>query len=112
VDPLKVKSILSLLPPNNLTQIQSLQGKANFVRIFICNYAKLTKGFMRLLHKDTPFICDENAQRSFDALKHALTHTPLLHPLNYAQDYILYLVASTSTIAMCYFKRILTLMSL
>jgi hypothetical protein len=29
-----------------------------------------------------------------------LIHTPLLHPLNYARDYILYLVASTSTIDM------------
>jgi hypothetical protein len=27
VDPLKVKAILTLPPPNNLTQLQSLQGK-------------------------------------------------------------------------------------
>jgi hypothetical protein len=53
-----------------------------------------------LLQKDTPFIWDDTAQRYFDALKHALTHTPLLHPPNYAQDYILYLAASTSTISM------------
>jgi hypothetical protein len=46
VDPLKIKSILSLPPPNNLTQLQSLQGKANFLCHFICNYAKITKGFM------------------------------------------------------------------
>jgi hypothetical protein len=55
---------------------------------------------MRLLQKDTPFIWDDTAQQSFDALKYALTHTPLLHPPNYMQDYILYLAASTSTIAM------------
>jgi hypothetical protein len=46
VDPLKIKAILALPPPNNLTQLQSLQGKANFLRRFICNYAELTKGFM------------------------------------------------------------------
>jgi hypothetical protein len=56
VDPLKIKFILALPPPNNLTQLQSLQGKANFLRRFICNYVELTKGFMRLLQKDTPFI--------------------------------------------------------
>jgi hypothetical protein len=100
VDPLKIKAIIALPPPNNLTQLQSLQGKANFLHRFICNYVKLTKGFMRLFQKDTPFIWDDTAQRYFDALKHALTHTPLLHPPNYARDYILYLVASTSTIAM------------
>jgi hypothetical protein len=37
---------------------------------------------------------------SFDALKHALMKKPLLHPPNYAKDYILYLASSTSTISM------------
>jgi hypothetical protein len=100
VDPLKIKAILALPPPNNLTQLQILQGKANFLRHFICNYTEITKGFMSLLQKETPFIWDDTAQQSFDALKHALTNAPLLHPLNYTKDYILYLVASTSTISM------------
>jgi hypothetical protein len=55
---------------------------------------------MRFLQKDTPFIWDDIDQRSFATLKHALTNTPLLHPLNYMKEYILYLAASTSTIAM------------
>jgi hypothetical protein len=46
VDPLKIKAILVLPPPNNLTQIQSLQGKANFIHHFICNYVEITKGFL------------------------------------------------------------------
>jgi hypothetical protein len=100
VDPLNIKAILALPPPTNLTQLQSLQGKANFLRRFICNYAEITKGFMQLLQKNTPFIWDDITQWSFDAPKHALTHTPLLHPLEYTKDYILYLAASTSTIAM------------
>jgi hypothetical protein len=100
VDPLNIKAILALPPPTNLTQLQTLQGKANFLRRFICNYAKITKGFMWLLQKNIPFIWDGAAQWSFDALKHALTRAPLLHPPEYTKDYILYLVASTSTIAM------------
>jgi hypothetical protein len=100
VDPLKIKAILALPPPTNLSQLQSLQGKANFLHRFICSYAKITKGFMQLLQKNIPFIWDDAAQRSFDALKHALTHAPLLHPPEYTKDYILYLAASTSTIAM------------
>jgi hypothetical protein len=97
VDTLKIKAILALPPPTNLTQIHSFQGKANFLRCFICNYAEITKGFMRLLQKNIPFIWDDTAQWSFDALKHALIHAPLLHPLEYTKDYILY---STSTFAM------------
>jgi hypothetical protein len=46
VDPLKVKEILNLPPPSSLHQLQSLQGKENFLRHFIPNYAELTLGFM------------------------------------------------------------------
>ena len=49
VDPLKVKAILAIPLPKNLTQLQSLQGKANFIHRFIGNYAEITKEFMRLL---------------------------------------------------------------
>ena len=66
----------------------------------IPNYAKVTKGFTRLLKQNAQFSWDEIAQKSFDALKHALTHAPLLHPPNYNQDYFLYLAASHSTIGM------------
>jgi hypothetical protein len=78
VDPLKEEAIIQFLPPRTILQLQSLQGKANFLRRFIVNYAKITKGFMRLLKKDVPFIWDEADQCSFDALKHALTTAPLL----------------------------------
>jgi len=55
---------------------------------------------MRLLKKDTPFIWDEQAQASFEKLKYALTHAPLIHPLDYQKYFILYLAASSTTIAM------------
>jgi hypothetical protein len=100
VDPSKVEAIIKLPPPSSLRQLQSLQGKANFLRRFIPNYAEVTKGFTRLLKQNVQFFWDEIAQQSFDALKHALTHAPLLHPPNYNQDYFLYLAASHSTIGM------------
>ena len=49
VDPLKVEAIVNLPPPRSLRQLQSLQGKSNFLRRFIVNYANITKGFMHLL---------------------------------------------------------------
>jgi hypothetical protein len=54
------------------------------------NYATITKGFMHLL-KDTPCIWDERAQDTFDALKKALVSVPLLKPLDYSRDYLLYI---------------------
>ena len=49
LDPLKVEAILNLPPPASLQQLQSLQGKANFLRRFVPNYAEVAKGFTRLL---------------------------------------------------------------
>jgi hypothetical protein len=62
------------------------------------NYATITKGFMRLLKKDTPFIWDEQAQESFDALKKYLVSAPLLKPPDYSRDYFLYIITSEDTI--------------
>jgi hypothetical protein len=100
VDPLKVEAILNLPPPSSLRQLQSLQGKANFLRRFIPNYAELTLGFTRLLKKGSEFVWDTTANKAFDALKLILTRTPLLFPPDYSRDYFLYLAASDSTIAM------------
>jgi hypothetical protein len=100
VDPLKVEAIVQLPPPRTILQLQSLQGKENFLRRFIANYAEITKGFMRLLKKDVPFHWDEAAQCSFEALKCALTTAPLLRPPNYNKDFLLYLAVAESTIGM------------
>jgi hypothetical protein len=100
VDPIKVEGILNLPPPSTLRQLQSLQGKENFIRRFIPNYVKITRGFTRLLKKDSKFIWDTIANNSFEALKLSLTRAPLLFPPNYSRDYFLYLVASEYTISM------------
>jgi hypothetical protein len=100
VDPLKVEEITQFPPPHTIRQLQSLQGKENFLRRFVPNYANITKGFMHLLKKGVPFYWDEVAQRSFDALKKALVSTPLLSPPNYNRDFLLYLEAVESSIGM------------
>jgi hypothetical protein len=78
VDPLKVEAIVQFPLPCTVPQLQSLQGKAKFLRRFIANYDEITKGFMCLLKKDVPFYCDEATQFSLKALKHTLTYSPLL----------------------------------
>ena len=54
---------------------------------------------MRLLKKYTPFVWDEQAQHSFNALKKDLTNTPLLSTPNYNKDFLLYLTTSNTTIS-------------
>jgi hypothetical protein len=99
VDPLKVQAITEIPPPRNLRQLQSLQGKANFLRHFVPNYAIRTHGFLRLLHHDIPFHWDDYAQQSFDDLKEALSIAPLISAPDYNRDYILYVSASAVSVA-------------
>ena len=61
LDPIKVEAIFNLPPPNSLHQLQSLQGKANFLRRFVPNYAEVAKGFTQLLKRDIPFHWDTTA---------------------------------------------------
>jgi hypothetical protein len=100
VDPLNIEAIMNLPSPSTWHQLQSLQWKERFLRWFVPNYIKLTKYFTWVLKKGIPFVLDGIAQKAFDSLNYVLTHTPLLHPPDYNQDYFLYIVASNKTIAM------------
>ena len=73
---------------------------ANFLQRFVVNFANLTKGFMRLLNKDTTFYWDERSQESFDALKQALASSPVIIPPDYSRDFLLYVATSMETIGM------------
>ena len=85
IDPLKIAVVLALPTLTNITKLQSLQGKQNFIRHFICNFAKNTHGYTCLLKKDTLFFWDDQAQQAFDNLKHTLTHSPMLQPPDYSK---------------------------
>ena len=69
------------------------------------NFANLTKGFMHILKKDTPFCWDEQAQESFDALTKSLASGPVLSPLDYSRDFFIYVAASMETIGMVFVQE-------
>ena len=81
--------MLDLHVPSSLVQLQWIQGRVNFLQIFVPNYAKLTKGFTRLFKKGVPFHLDDTAQKVFDALKVFLARESLLYAPNYLRDYFL-----------------------
>jgi hypothetical protein len=98
VDPLKVQAIKKIPPPMTLHQLQSLEGKAKFLRHFVLDYATRAHGFLRLLHHDIPFRWDEHAQAKFDDLKSTLSNSSLISPPDYDHDYILYLSVSVISV--------------
>ena len=98
LDPLKFQAILELPIPHTLCQLQSLQGKDNFLLWFVPDYATTAHGFLRLLRSKIPFLWDAYAQESFDSLKHALMSTPLIFPPDFDRDFILYISTSTYSV--------------
>ena len=44
IDPLKIATILDLPTPTNLLELQSLQGKANLLCRFVCNFVEKKLG--------------------------------------------------------------------
>jgi hypothetical protein len=99
VDSLKVQDITKIIPPINLRQLQSLHKKANFLRLFVQDYATRAHGFLLLMHHDIPFRWDKHAQTNFDDLKYALSNAPLISPTDYDCDYILYSLALVVLVA-------------
>ena len=69
VDPLKFQAILDLPSPRTLRELQSLQGRSNFLRRFVPDYATIVHGFLRLLCTHIPFVWDEQAEAVFKAFK-------------------------------------------
>jgi hypothetical protein len=94
MDPLKVQVITEIPPPQNLHQLQSLQGKANFLWQFVPDYATRAHGFLCLLCHNILFHWDEYAQNEFDELKMALSNAPLISSPDYNHVYIPYISAS------------------
>ena len=71
-----------------------------FLRRFVVNFSNLTKGFMRLLKKETTFCWDEQTQESFDALQRSLASAPMFSPPDYSHEFFIYVAASMETIGM------------
>ncbi len=81
MDKSKVETIQCWATPSSIKDIQRFLGFANFYRLFIKGYSKITTPLTTLICKDKPFSWNPTAQVAFDTLKMAFTSTPILiHP--------------------------------
>jgi hypothetical protein len=69
LDSLKFQSMNGIPPTNMLYQLQSLQGKDNFLRCFFLNFKIHANRLLCLLYNDIPFQWDQHSQVSFESLK-------------------------------------------
>ncbi|KAM4060258.1 reverse transcriptase (RNA-dependent DNA polymerase) [Hirsutella rhossiliensis] len=64
-DPEKQRAIREWEAPTTVKGVRSFLGFANYYRIFIPDYAKITQSLDALLKKELPFIGDERRTRRF-----------------------------------------------
>ena len=78
MDTSKVQSILDWPDLTSVKDIERFLGLTGYYRRFIKDYAKLTLPLVSLKQKDSVFQWGEEQQKSFAALKQAVTQAPVL----------------------------------
>ncbi|KAL4285334.1 hypothetical protein GQ457_16G020240 [Hibiscus cannabinus] len=96
VDPNKVQTTMCWRSPRNVSEVRSFLGLAGYHRRFMNGFSAIALPLTKLLRKDQPFEWSEDRQRSFDQLKQALTHAPILVQPESGKEFIVYSDASNS----------------
>ncbi len=74
----KITAVKNFPTPKSVENVRSFLGLAGYYRAFVKNIASVASPLTRLFKKDVPFQWNDAQQHSFNALKDALTHTPIL----------------------------------
>jgi len=83
IDPACVQAIQQIDLPRNKKEIQSFNGKMNFLRRFVPNLVEHLKEMTNMLKKDSQVKWTEEAIKSFNLVKLALSSAPVLVSLDY-----------------------------
>eukprot|EP00253_Pinus_taeda_P033705 PITA_33705 len=99
IDSACVQAIQQIDLPRNKKEIQSFNGKMNFLHRFVPNLTKHLKEMTNMLKKDSQVKWTEEVIKSFNLVKLGLSSTLVLVSLDYTQDFILFSFASEHTMA-------------
>ncbi len=77
-DPEKVRAILELQPPQNLTELCRFLGMANYLAKFLPNFTDITTPLRNLTPKDVTWTWSEAQQKAFEEVKSLVTKAPIL----------------------------------
>jgi hypothetical protein len=94
VDKDKIKVIVDLLVPTNISELQGFLGHTWYYRRFILMYAALNTFLIVLLKKDVEFSWNSKRQAAFKLLKEKLVTAPILIPPNWTKRFHVYIDAS------------------
>eukprot|EP00253_Pinus_taeda_P011856 PITA_11856 len=97
IDPARVQAIQQIDLPQNKKEIQSFNGKMNFLRCFDPNLAEHLREMKNMLKKDSQVKWTEEAIKSFNLVKLAFSSAPVLVSPDYTQYSMLFSFASEHT---------------
>lgn len=88
-DPEKVKSILAIPIPKNITDLRRFMGVISWYRRFIPDCSTLTQPLTRLLHKKHRWEWGSEQNEAFETLKERLSSAPVLAAPDFAVPFCL-----------------------
>ena len=100
-DTSKIEAVQNYPIPENVKALRSFLGLSGYYRKHIFNYSKIARPLHKLTKREAKFQWTHEEQDSFDALKHALTHAPILAYPRWDTEYLLYTDASSESIGCC-----------
>src|SRR5258708_6940952 len=78
MDPMKVHKVTEWLTPTKVKEVQSFLGFVNFYQKFICDFSNIAHPLYALTCKTQQWVWGSPEQEAFNALKKAITSTPIL----------------------------------
>jgi hypothetical protein len=88
-NPEKVKPILELATPKNVTEVKSFLGVCSYYRRMIPDFSTVAEPMTRLTRKDVKFTWECEQEMAFKAIKEALISEPIVRPPDFSRMFIL-----------------------
>ena len=88
-NPAKTEAIWSFKQPENIHDVRSFLGLANYYRRFVPEMASIVLPIQQLTKKGTPFVWSLACEQASTKIKHLLTSAPLLHRADFAKAFLL-----------------------
>uniref|UniRef100_H3APU4 Gypsy retrotransposon integrase-like protein 1 n=1 Tax=Latimeria chalumnae TaxID=7897 RepID=H3APU4_LATCH len=94
----KLKVLLALPLPTDLTSLRSFLGMCNFMRSLVWNFSALCKPLYQLLKSQQPFLWIESHTAAVMSLKTALTSAPTLSSSDYTLPFHLFFTSTITSL--------------
>ena len=95
IDPDRTRAIKDFSPPKDVAFVSRFIGMVNFYHKFIPSFADVAAPLNQLRRNGESFLWGPDQQKAFEALKHAISHPPILKMVDFSKEFILQTDASS-----------------